>query len=84
MTLVHGILFGGFFLMALFGVVVLMLRSCHEGAELNEDTIRGERRYLVGTVILGWLGVDALFGGPGGGCGLGRSVLSENDEGEDE
>jgi hypothetical protein len=57
MTLMHGMLFGGFFLMALFGAVALMLRSRHERAELSEDAIRWERRYLVGTVILGWLAV---------------------------
>ena len=57
MTLVHGMLFGGFFLMALFGAVALMLRSRHADAELNEKERRWERRYLVATVALGWLAV---------------------------
>ena len=55
----HGMLFGGFFLMAVFGVVVELARSAHE-KEASQLTARGrslERAYLVATAALGWAAV---------------------------
>jgi hypothetical protein len=58
-TMIHGMLFGGLFLMACFGVVVLLHRSlATRGAvELTEAGRRHERIYLVVTVALGWAAV---------------------------
>lgn len=58
-TGLHGLLFGGFFLMAVFGVVVEFCRSANQkGAP--ELTARGyslERVYLIVTAGLGWAAV---------------------------
>jgi len=56
---VHGMLFGGFFVMAIFGVVVELFRSSH-ARQPSELTARGyslERLYLIGTAGLGWAAV---------------------------
>lgn len=53
-TAMHGMLFGGFFLMALFGVIVLLL-------ELRQQQTRPASRwqtiYLIAMVTLGWAAV---------------------------
>jgi hypothetical protein len=58
-TMVHGMLFGGLFLMACFGAVVLLHRSLvSRGAvELTEAGRRRERAYLMVMVALGWAAV---------------------------
>lgn len=59
LTAVHGLLFGGFFLMAVFGIVVELYRSANE-KQTAELTARGyslERAYLIVTVALGWAAV---------------------------
>jgi hypothetical protein len=55
----HGLLFGGFFLMAIFGVVVELCRSSYakESSELTERGYLLERFYLILMVGLGWLAV---------------------------
>lgn len=50
-------LFGGFFLMALFGAIANLLRSRHESADISPNLHRWDRAYLVTTVVLGWLAV---------------------------
>lgn len=55
----HGMLMGGFFLMAVFGVMVELLRSRHV-KQPSELTARGQslkRFYLVTTAALGWIAV---------------------------
>jgi hypothetical protein len=56
---VHGLLFGGFFLMAIFGLVVELCRSAYakEGPELTERGYSLERVYLIVTAGLGWVAV---------------------------
>jgi hypothetical protein len=58
-SLMHGLLFGGFFLMAVFGVVVELWRSAYakEASELTPRGYRLESIYLVVTVALGWAAV---------------------------
>jgi len=59
MTLVHGMLFGAFFLMAAYALVVELCRSTYE-EQPPQLTARGyscERLYLIGTVVLGWAAV---------------------------
>jgi hypothetical protein len=55
----HGLLFGGFFLMAIFGMVVELCRSAHEkqAPELSARGYSLERVYLVVMVVLGWAAV---------------------------
>lgn len=56
---VHGLLFGMFFLMAIFGIVVELCRSIY-AKEAPELTARGyslERAYLVVMAALGWAAV---------------------------
>ncbi len=55
----HGLLFGGFFLMAIFGVVVELCRSTYakESSELTERGYSLERFYLIVMAGLGWLAV---------------------------
>lgn len=55
----HGLLFGGFFLMAIFGVVVELCRSSYakESIELTERGVSLERLYLIMMAGLGWLAV---------------------------
>jgi len=59
MTMVHGMLFGGLFLMACFGVLVLLHRDrATQGAvELTAAGRRRERAYLIVMVALGWAAV---------------------------
>ena len=56
MTCLHGMLFGGFFLMAAFGVIVLLLewRSDRPHSIARE---RGQNAYLMVTAALGWAAV---------------------------
>jgi hypothetical protein len=56
---VHGLLFGGFFLMAVFGIVVELCRSAYakEGPELTERGYSLERVYLIVMAGLGWAAV---------------------------
>jgi hypothetical protein len=57
-TMVHGMLFGGFFLMAGFGMLVLLHRSLGaSGAELSPAARRREKAYLITMVALGWAAV---------------------------
>ena len=56
---VHGLLFGGFFLMAIFGIAVELCRSAYT-KEAPELTARGyslERLYLIVMAGLGWAAV---------------------------
>ncbi len=59
-TMVHGMLFGGFFLMAAFGAVVLAVRSGCD-TELTQAGYRAwyrwETAYLTVMVALGWVAV---------------------------
>lgn len=59
MTALHGMLFGGFFLMAAFGVIAMRHRSMQElqGSELTERGRRWEQIYLIVMVALGWAAV---------------------------
>jgi hypothetical protein len=58
-TTMHGMLFGGFFLMALFGVAVEVIRSRYTTAReaLTSTGRRLEAAFLVATATLGWLAV---------------------------
>lgn len=58
-TMIHGMLFGAFFLLAVCGTVVGFCRSFYE-AEPSKLTAKGgslERIYLIGTVAVGWIAV---------------------------
>lgn len=59
MTMIHGMLFGGLFLMACFGLLVMLHRDrATSGAvELTESGRRRERMYLIVMVALGWTAV---------------------------
>lgn len=57
-TAIHGMLFGGFFLLTCFGAVVLLQRSLlTRDSELTDAGRRWERVYLIATVVLGWAAV---------------------------
>lgn len=58
-SLIHGLLFGGFFLMAVFGIVVELCRSAcvKEMSQLTPRGYRLERAYLAVMVALGWAAV---------------------------
>lgn len=59
MTLIHGMLFGAFFLLAVCGIVVGLCRSAYE-EQPSTLTAKGrllERLYLIGTVAVGWAAV---------------------------
>jgi hypothetical protein len=58
-TVGHGMLFGGFFLLAIFGVVVTFWRSAleKEAAVLTSRGYMLEQIYLWKTVVLGWAAV---------------------------
>ena len=58
-TLVHGMLFGAFFLMAVYGLVVELYRSAHaeRPSALTAKGYSLERLYLIGMVGLGWAAV---------------------------
>ena len=58
-TAMHGMFFGGFFLLALFGLVVELIRN-HYATQPSTLTPRGqtlERAFLIVTAALGWLAV---------------------------
>jgi hypothetical protein len=58
-TAIHGMLFGAFFLMALFGLLAELFRSLHI-TQPAIATPRGqnlEKLYLIATVLLGWAAV---------------------------
>ena len=61
-TSIHGMLFGGFFLMALFGAIVLLLDRSNP-ARSNPDSTsaqpasRWQTLYLIAMVALGWAAV---------------------------
>ena len=58
-TLVHGMLFGAFFLMAIYGLVVELYRSAYVD-QPSKPTAKGyslERLYLICMVGLGWAAV---------------------------
>ncbi len=59
MTMVHGMAFGVFFMMAVFALVVMLWRSMHEhhAPGLTERGHRWEFAYLTVTVTLGWAAV---------------------------
>lgn len=54
-TALHGMLFGGFFLMALFGAIVLLLH--HPAPEPTTPIFRWQSIYLIAMVALGWAAV---------------------------
>lgn len=56
---VHGLLFGGFFLMAIFGIVVELCRSSYakESPELTDRGYSLEGLYLIVMAGLGWAAV---------------------------
>jgi hypothetical protein len=57
-TMSHGMLFGGFFLTAVFSVVVGLWRSGYEtGTGSTPGGYARERAYLVVTAALGWVAV---------------------------
>jgi hypothetical protein len=58
-TAVHGLLFGGFFILAVFGLLVELIRSTYAApdSELNRKGRSLAAVYLWGTVILGWAAV---------------------------
>jgi hypothetical protein len=58
-TAIHGMLFGGFFLMACFGVLVLLHRSfgARGNSEVTDQGRRRERIFLIAMVMLGWAAV---------------------------
>jgi hypothetical protein len=58
-TLIHGMLFGAFFLMAIYGLAVGLFRSAYleQPASLTSKGYSLERLYLTGTVVLGWAAV---------------------------
>ena len=61
-TALHGMLFGGFFLMALFGASVLLLElsnsdRCNVQASAPQPIPRWQTIYLVAMVTLGWAAV---------------------------
>ena len=55
-TAIHGILFGGLFLMACFGALALLVRSriAPSAPEATEAAHRWDRAYLIVLVLLGW------------------------------
>ena len=58
-TEMHGMLFGAFFLMTIFGVVVELCRSAlsMQPSELTDRGYCVERVYLITMVVLGWAAV---------------------------
>ena len=59
LTALHGILFGGFFLMAIFGLVVELVRSSSTAvpSELTPSGRRLEATFLILMAAFGWLAV---------------------------
>ncbi|AFL90497.1 hypothetical protein Terro_4300 [Terriglobus roseus DSM 18391] len=58
-TVVHGMLFGGFFLLAAYAMVIELFRAWHGSvaAPMSERGRRLESMYLALTALLGWLAV---------------------------
>lgn len=58
-TIVHGMLFGGFFLMALGGAIVMLLEwsSPNPEASAPASAVRWRTIYLIAMVALGWAAV---------------------------
>src|ERR1017187_5067897 len=58
-TIVHGMLFGGFFLMAIGGAIVMLLEWSSPDAEASPSrpAARWRTIYLVAMVALGWAAV---------------------------
>ena len=57
MTIIHGMLFGGFFLMAVFGAIVTMLEPANPQVPPALLASRWKTIYLSATVVLGWAAV---------------------------
>jgi hypothetical protein len=58
-TLIHGMLFGAFFVMAIYGLAVELYRSAYveQPATLTTKGYSWERLYLICMVGLGWAAV---------------------------
>lgn len=58
-TVIHGILFGGFFLLAVFGVVIELIRSAYasQPSELTKSGRSLATLYLWTTAVLAWAAV---------------------------
>ncbi len=58
-TLIHGMLFGAFFLLAAYGLVMEICWSygAETSAVMPESVVRLRRYYLVGVVAVGWVAV---------------------------
>jgi hypothetical protein len=59
-TAIHGMLFGGFFLMALFGAFALLLEQSNSdrcALQATQPISRWQTIYLISTVALGWAAV---------------------------
>ena len=56
-TILHGMLFGGFFLLALFGALVLLLEWGNPEAACKPAVLRWQRVYLVLLAAIGWAAV---------------------------
>jgi hypothetical protein len=54
-TILHGMLFGGFFLMAISGSIVMLLEWARP--QSTQRTLRWHKPYLLTTVLLGWAAV---------------------------
>jgi hypothetical protein len=56
-TAFHGMLFGGFFLMAISGSIVMLLEWTNPQLPARQRTLSWQRAYLITMVILGWAAV---------------------------
>ena len=56
-TMIHGMLFGGFFLLALFGAIVLLLDRFNPDSTPAQAAPRWQTVYLVAMVAAGWAAV---------------------------
>jgi len=56
-TAIHGMLFGGFFLMAIFGGIVLLLEDCREAQMAAQPVSHWRTIYVCATAALGWAAV---------------------------
>jgi hypothetical protein len=57
MTCLHGILFGGFFVMTIFGAIVLLIEWQHRDPVPAPTTSLRQAVYLIATAVLGWVAV---------------------------
>ncbi|HKO19812.1 MAG TPA: hypothetical protein VJU82_13085 [Acidobacteriaceae bacterium] len=57
MTWMHGMFFGGFFLMSIFGLLVLLVRRPAPGSDREPYASVRQSAYLLATVFLGWAAV---------------------------